>query len=192
MDNLQIKPNKAELLFLNLAYERFYNLFEIIMNDNFFDLSKETRFFYISNIVSVYSELLSYEPIQHVISLIKKQRPPMEAEICSELLKFIRNIFAHFPVFSFWNEVWINSDLIKWSKQDGFINKFLQKYAGRDEIKYRMWIANKKKMIYVDINFPPKFDKDKIYLKDIISEKNGIVFLCGAMKNILDSQLIKD
>lgn len=191
MTNTEIKPNKAELKFLNLAYTKFYDLFDIIMQDDFFEKDKEIRFFYINNIISVYSELLSYEPIKYAIEVIKNKRPPMEAEISSELLKFIRNILVHFPLFSCWNEVWINSDLVHWSKKDGFIHKFLNKYVGHKEIKYRMWMDNKKKMIYVDINFPKEFASNKIYLKDIINEKQGIFFLCGIMKNVLDSQLEK-
>lgn len=191
MTNTEIKPNKTELKFLNLAYTKFYDLFDIIMQDDFFEKDKEIRFFYINNIISVYSELLSYEPIKCAIEVIKNKRPPMEAEISSELLKFIRNILVHFPLFSCWNEVWINSDLVHWAKKDGFINRFLNKYVGHKEIKYRMWMDNKKKMIYVDINFPKEFASNKIYLKDIINEKQGIFFLCGIMKNVLNSQLEK-
>lgn len=191
MNNIEIKPNKSELEFLHLAYARFYDLSDIIMQDNFFEKDKEIRFFYINNVISVYSELLSYEPIQYVIEMIKTKRPPMEAEISSELLKFIRNILVHFPIFSCWDDVWISSELVHWSKKDGFINKFLNKYVGHKEIKYRMWMAKKKKMIYVDINFPKEFKNNKIYLKDIINEKQGIIFLCGLMRNILDSQLEK-
>lgn len=185
----EIKPNKAELKFLNLAYARFFDIYEVIMNDDFFNISEETRFFYIINIVNIYSELLTYEPINHFIKYIKEERPPMEAEISSELFKFIRNIFAHFPVFKSWNEVWVDYELITWSKEDGFINKFIKKYVGKSEVKYRMWIPNKKKIIYVDINFPQEYKDNKIYLKDIINEKNGIIFLCGIMKNVLSSQL---
>ena len=191
MDKTRIKPNKSELKFLKLAYTRFYDLYEIITHDDFFETDKEIRFFYINNIVSVYSELLSYEPIQCIIELIKHKRPPMEAEISSELLKFIRNILVHFPLFSCWDDVWINSDIVQWAKKDGFINKFLSKYAGHNEIKYRMWIPSKKKMIYVDINFPKEYKNNKIYLKDIVNEKQGVIFLCGLMKNILDTQLEK-
>ena len=145
MDKTKIKPNKSELKFLNLAYARFYDLYEIIMRDDFFEMDEKIRFFYINNSVSVYSELLSYEPIQYIIELIKIKRPPMEAEISSELLKFIRNILAHFPLFSCWDDAWVSSDIVQWVKKDGFINKFLCKYAGHNEIKYRMWLANKKK-----------------------------------------------
>ena len=46
----EIKPNKAELKFLNHAYARFFDIYEVIMNDDFFNISEEIRFFYIINI----------------------------------------------------------------------------------------------------------------------------------------------
>jgi hypothetical protein len=47
-------------------------------------------------VFAVYAELLNYPPIKWVIEHIKKARPPMEAEIGSELFKFIRNIVVYF------------------------------------------------------------------------------------------------
>lgn len=114
----------------------------------------------------------------------------MEAEISKDLLKFIRNIFAHFPLFTFWNEVWINKELANWSKNNGYINSFLQKYSGHEQVKYRIWISKQSKMVYIDINFPIIYDESKIFLKDIISEKEGVIFLCYIMKKVLDSQLV--
>ena len=188
--DIELKPTKAELSFLNLAYARFYKLFDIITSDTFFSLDKTNRFFYIKDIILVYSELLSYEPISYEIMLIKKSRPPMEAEISKDLLKFIRNILTHFPLFTYWNEVWINKELVNWSKCNDYINSFLQKYSGHKQVKYRIWIAKQFKMIYIDINFPDMYDESKIFLKDIISEKKGVIFLCYIMKKILDSQLM--
>ena len=190
MKEIELKPIKAELSFLNLAYARFYKLFDTITSDTFFSLDKINRFSYIKDIILVYSELLSYEPISYEIMLIKKRRPPMEAEISQDLLKFIRNILTHFPLFTHWNEIWINKELVNWSKSNGFINSFLQKYSGHEQVKYRIWIAKQSKMIYIDINFPNIYDESKIFLKNIISEKEGMIFLCYIMKKVLDSQLI--
>jgi hypothetical protein len=57
------------------------------------------------NLFSVYVELLAYEPFKYVLEAIKKQRHPVEAEIGGPLFKFIRNTFAHFPLFESWDEV---------------------------------------------------------------------------------------
>jgi hypothetical protein len=50
------------------------------------------RFSKIKDTFAVYTELLNYEPMKYVIEYLKKFRPPMEAEIASELFKFIRNV----------------------------------------------------------------------------------------------------
>ena len=85
----EIKPNKAELKFLNLAYARFFDIYEVIMNYDFFNISEETRFFYIINIVNIYSELLTYEPINHFIkyiNLLKAEFIPLCKSIYIEIL----------------------------------------------------------------------------------------------------------
>ena len=39
------------------------------------------------------------------------------------------------------------------------------------------------------IKFPNKYDDSKIYLKDIISEKDGVKFSFIMMRNILNTQV---
>jgi len=186
----EIRPNKAEKEFLTLAYNRFYDIFEEIMDDSFWNKEEWYRFSKVKDGFAVYSELLNYPPIKWVIEHIKKVRPPMEAEIGSELFKFIRNIIVHFPFFESWNEVWINKSIINWYKEGQSIDKFLNKYKGKDTVKYRFWEAQKKRMTYLSINFPKKYEEDtKIYLKEILSEKEGVKFSFILMKQILDSQV---
>lgn len=122
----------------------------------------------------------------------KKNRPPMEAEIGSELFKCIRNIFAHFPFFESWDDVWVNKSLINWYKKGQTIDRFLERYAGENEVKYRIWEANKKQMTYLSITFPDEYnEKSKIYLKDILSEKEGVKFSLILMRRIIDTQVVK-
>ncbi len=184
------KPNDKEKLFLKLAYNRFYDLFEEIMSPEFLDKNKEIRFFKIKEIFSVYSELLNYIPLKEVVESYKTKRPPMESELSKELIKFFRNIITHFPFFENWDEVWINKKIINWHKENQFMDKFLKKYAGRKEIKYRFWEPNYKKMTYLSVNFPKEYeDENKIFLKNIISEKEGIKFCLILMHNILSTQV---
>jgi hypothetical protein len=44
-------------------------------------------------------------------------------------------------------------------------------------------------MTYLSINFPSTYGDDKIYLKDIISEKDGVKFSFIMMRNILNTQV---
>jgi len=183
------KPNDAEELFLTLAYNRFYDLFEEVMDDNFWELDDWQRFSKISQGFALYTEVLNYEPMEYVIEAIKVKRPPMEAEIGSNLFKFIRNVLTHFPFFATWEEVWINKPLINWNKEGQSIDKFLTKHHGTSEVKYRFWEEDKKQMTYMSINFPKSYSDQKIYLKDIISEKDGVKFSFIMMRNILNTQV---
>jgi len=190
MTNKNLRPNEAEIAFLTLSYNRFYDIFEEVMNDNFWENDEWYRFSKIKDAFALYSELLNYEPIKWIIEHIKKSRPPMEAEIGSELFKFIRNIITHFPFFESWDSVWINKLITNWNKESQFIDKFIKKYTGKETIKYRFWEAKKKKMTYLSINFPQLYENDtKIYLKNILTEKEGTKFSLILMRQILDTQV---
>lgn len=113
----------------------------------------------------------------------------MEAEIGGPLFKFIRNIFSHFPIFEKWNDVWVSKELVNWQKEGLTIDRFLNKYAGHEEVKYRFWEADKKKMTYLSIKFPTEYSANKFYIKDMIDEKDGVKFSLVMMRQILSTQV---
>jgi len=191
----EIKPNKKERMVLNLFYNRFYDLYEEISRDDFFNESADYRFYKIKEIFSVYKELSGYEPIKYYLRYIKSgARPPLEGIIAEDLFSFIRNVLLHFPIFTAWDDVYITKNLATWNRE-GTIHNFLLKSTKikidqRGTVKYRIWENSKKKMTYIKINFPEKYDGDfKIYLKDIINEKEGIKLCIALMKKILDVQV---
>lgn len=191
MEN-ELGPNSPEIEFLTLAYNAFYDIYEEVFIDNFWDKDSYYRFSKAKDAFSIYAELLNYEPIKFVIEEIKKRRPPMEGEIGSELFKFIRNIFSHFPFFICWDEVWISKLMTNWYKEGLSIDRFLTKYAGKNEVKYRFWETQKKKMTYLSIIFPKEYNENtKIYLKDILTEVEGIKFSLILMKQVLDTQVLE-
>jgi hypothetical protein len=191
----KIKPNKKERVVLKLFYNRFYDLYEKISSEDFFKESPSHRFYKIREIFSVYKELLSYEPIKYYLKYIKKgARPPLEGIIAEDLFGFIRNVLSHFPIFNSWDDVYITKNLATWNKKST-IHNFLLKSAKikidqKGTVKYRIWEHRKKKMTYIEINFPEKYnDNFRIYLKDIITEKEGVKFCISLMKQILDIQV---
>ena len=186
-------PNEKQLQFLNLAYNRFYDLYDEVLEDSFWDKSSWERFSKIKQGFAIYSELLYYAPIKMALERMKTSRPPMEAEISKELFKFIRNVVFHFPFFTEWKEVWFNSSLINWCTEGLTIDKFLKTYSGQPVVKYRFWEERKKRMTYLQISFPDKYEEDsKIFLNDIISEKEGVPFAFILMKKILNTQVESD
>lgn len=185
-----LSKNAKEYDFLNLSYNRFEDLYAEINSLNFMELSPELRFYKIKDIFSVYSELLSYEPIKEFINEIKKHRPPMEAEISSAVLKYIRNVLVHFPFFKTWDEVYVTKKLINWTSEGKFIDKFLNKYKGHKEVEYRFKYVGHKEFTYVTFSFPEEYADNKIYLKDMVNENDGIRFCLFLMFRVLMSQVV--
>lgn len=190
----ELKPNEKEREVLSLFYNRFYDLYEEVVNDDFMNKDAKVRFYKLRESFSIYRELLSYEPIKEYINWMKKGgRPHFEGIIADDLFGFIRNLLLHFPIFDTWDEVYINKNLATWSKV-GQIDKFLtksikQKIDGKGTVKYRIWEKRKGKMTYFCINFPEKYNDTNIYLKDIITEEVGIKFCMALMRAILDTQV---
>ena len=51
--------------------------------------------------------------------------------------------------------------------------------------------VNKKRMTYLSIHFPKHYEDDtKIYLKDLLSEREGVTFAFILMKEVLDTQVM--
>lgn len=145
-----LKPNEKERAVLSLFYNRFYDLYEEVVNDNFMDQDAEIRFYKLRESFSIYKELLSYEPINEYVRWMKKGgRPPLEGVIVDDLFSFIRNLLLHYPIFDTWDEVYINKNLATWNKA-GQIDKFLTKSInikidGRGTLKYRIWEEKEKR-----------------------------------------------
>lgn len=190
----ELKPNEKEREVLSLFYNRFYDLYEEVVNDDFINKDSKIRFYKLRESFSIYKELLSYKPIKEYIKWMKKGgRPHFEGIIADDLFSFIRNLLLHFPIFDTWDEVYINKNLATWSKV-GQIDKFLtnsikKKIDGRGTVKYRIWEEKRKKMTYFTINFPENYNNNNIYLKDILSEEVGMKFCMALMREILDAQV---
>lgn len=184
----------AEKEALTLFYNRFYDFYDEITNDDFNQLSSQLKFFKLREAFAVYKEIISYKPIKDYLKWAKQGgKPPLQGVIADDLFTFIRNLLQHFPLFNNWNEVYINKNLANWS-QKGQIDKFLKKCTkikidDCGTLNYRMWEKDKKKMTYFTINFPQKYEVDNIYLKDILQENVGMKFCMQLMKDVIDTQI---
>ena len=186
----EIPISTAEKLFLDLSYNKFFDIFSEVYTKDFWKKEPHYRLSKISQVFSVYNEILNHEPFQGVFKWLEKFRPPMEAEISGSLFKFIRNILIHFPFFDSWNEIWINKELIDWHRPNQSIDKFLNKYCGKPEVEYRFKENSQPGFTYVTINFPKKYGNEKIYLKDIIHEEEGVKFIHVMMLRVLNTQIV--
>jgi len=187
---MDLRLNKSELSFLNLGYNFFYDLYDEITEESFWKKDPYYRFSKIKDCFLIYSEILEYEPIGWFLEALKKLRPPMEAELAKEFFLFLRNLLIHFPFFNSWDDVYFDKQLINWSKPGKSIDQFLSCFVGHEQVKYRMWSPKSKTMTYVTINFPVSYDESsKIFLKDMMPEKEGLIFSLSLMKQVLNSQV---
>jgi len=185
----ETKPNKKELVFLTLAYNAFYDLYERIENKKT-ELKSNERFILLNKIFQIYNECLQYEPIKYYLKFLEKNRPEADT-ISLKYFEVIRHIFVHFPFFDKWEDVYITRDLITWTDKHSRIDSFLLEHEGKEPFKWRIWDNNKKEMIYgYVINFPKDYSKNsKIYLKDLIDENQGIEISLIMIKRVLESQI---
>lgn len=189
-----LMPTDVERKVLSIFYNRFYDLYDEIFINEFFDMSARERFFKLREAFSIYKELLSYEPLKEYIKWMKNGgRPHFEGVIADDLFSFIRNLLLHYPIFDEWDDVYINRDLATWTKK-GQIDKFLSKIIlikinGKGTVHYRIWEEKKKKMSYFTINFPDAYNEEDIYLKNIITEEVGMKFCMALMREVLDTQV---
>ena len=190
-ENCFLDKDSKEYEFLNLASNRFLDLYAEINGMNFMDNMPEIRLYKIKEIFSIYSELLLYEPDQEHIAFLENTRPPMYAVISSEFVKFLRNILAHFPFFTSWNDIYVSKSLVNWANEGKTIDKFLNKYQGHESVVYRIKNSISKEWIYPTISFPKLYNNEKIYIKDMIDEKEGILLCVAMMYNVVMSQIIE-
>lgn len=179
----------AEELFLNISYNKFYDICSEIYTSEFWAQSKIYRLNKISQAFSIYSEIITYEPFNGVFKWLSKYRPPMESEISSSLFKFIRNVLAHFPFFDSWDEIWISKELVNWRYENQSIDKFLKTFCGKPFVKYRFKENKNKDFTYITINFPKEYGNEKIFLKNIVKENEGVKFALVMMQRVLNTQI---
>lgn len=186
--NKVIHPTLDEVEFLNLSFNRFGDLFEEIMSDEFWSNPDYVRFSKAKDLFAVYTEVLKYPPMQWVIDANKR---PNFSEVARDLFRFIRHVLMHFPFFEKWEDVWIKQSLVNlYSNRPQFIHKFLTENEGKDEFKYRFWEEQHKRMTYISVSLPKDYTTgEKIFLRDIVPEKDGVKFSAIFMWDIIKAQV---
>ena len=179
--------NQSEKEFIKIASIRFDDIFDEVMDsDIFWKQNDWYRFSKTKEALMVYSELLKSEQIKLIIKDMQKKRPTV-IKIADDFACFIRNIIIHFPLFESWNEVWISKLIVNWNKKHQRIDKFLEENRGKQFCEFEFMPDTQKQQIYnLKINFPKKYDgKSVIYLKEMIPEKEGVIFLFILMNYVL-------
>lgn len=187
---MEVEPNKSEELFLNLAYKRFHILYDEIMNDQFWKKGDEYRFCKLTNIFSVYAKLSSYMPIGLLLEGEKLRGRSEETRVAGVMFRFLRCVLSKLPLFATWNEVWVSKTLLNWNSECSAIDGLLERLSGHKDVMYQYWDPGKKCLSGISMSFPKGYDENRIYLKELLSERDGVIFSVTMMWQILNNQLL--
>jgi hypothetical protein len=136
--------------------------------------------------------MMNYDPIKHFTDKIKDNRIEFESDnsLAMQLLKIIGHILFHFPFYKTWDDIEFTSQLLNWNKK-GSIDKFFTKYNSSTIMKFRYWEQDKKRMTYIDINFPKNYNQNSnIFLKNIMTEQDCIPFVVIIMRDYFNKYAI--
>lgn len=61
------RPNEKEIEALNMFYERFYQLYDEILDEDFTEKEPEIRFYMLKEAFSLYKEISNYEPLKYYL-----------------------------------------------------------------------------------------------------------------------------
>lgn len=166
---------KLKIVYKNLSDEQ-----------KFFKKSKIIRFYIYKDIFALYSEIITHEEMKEAIKNIEENEYFKINPLIYETFSFIRNLFIHFPIFSFWDDVHFNRELINWNSYGKSIDKYLtnnQRLIGWEIINlatgkvYRAVIDNMTSGDYLS--------NETIYLKNIIDERSAIRLFSTVISEII-------
>lgn len=166
--------------FIELAIARVHTLDNLLSEEK----NDELRLYYLKELYSICTE---FEAIQGIDNY--KDIANADITLAIKYFKFIRNIFAHFPIFNNWKEIWISETLaINMTAGYSSIATFMSKNKNSEEKKFEFVTLQKdgsqKTFETVLKTFNYKNPNDKIYLNDIVTF-DGALHLVILMYNLL-------
>jgi hypothetical protein len=189
-ENIFMFSSDKERFFLELAFRRLKTIREEICfkNSSFWQKDSYYRFARIKEAFVLFTEISSHKSIRLFPNLYDEKF--LFPFLTNEVFRFVRNVISHFPLFDSWDDVWISKSLINWNKAGQSIDKFLKNNVGKETLGYAYKEEYEDKSVFptmVDFNFPKSYDENsKIYLKEMISEKDGIIFSIRIMVFIIE------
>lgn len=189
-ENIFMLSSDKERFFLEFAFRRLKTIRKEICfkNSSFWQKDSYYRFARIKEAFVLFTEISSHKSMRLFPNLYDEKF--LFPFLTNEVFRFVRNVISHFPLFDSWDDVWISKSLINWNKAGQSIDKFLKNNVGKETLGYAYKEENEDKSLFptmVDFNFPKSYDENsKIYLKEMISEKDGIIFSIRIMVFIIE------
>lgn len=162
--------------------------------EKFFKKSKTMRFYLYKDFLALFAEIITHKEMKTAILNEEENVYFKINPLIYKTFSFIRNLFIHFPIFSYWDEVCFNRELINWNSCGKSIDKYLcnnNRTIGWEIINNttgkttRAVIDNMVSDYYYQRN-------ETIFLKDIIDEKSAVrlfITLISEIVYIIDIKL---
>lgn len=147
------------------------------------DYGRERKYDIIKSVASLTSELLSCEEINEKMLEIAESSKVNGDNVKDkfETFKMIRNVLNHFPIFDFWEEIYISSELVKWNNPK--YSQILHYFSEEKQMSYKIYLKENDNWVekkQININIPKMGMYNKIYLKDILSI-NDVIWTFSAI-----------
>lgn len=173
--------------FIQTIIKKLKNAYKKLSDEEkFFKKSKAMRFYIYKDLFALFSEIITHEEMKEAIKNIEENEYFKINPLIYETFSFIRNLVIHFPIFSFWDDVHFNRELINWNSYGKSIDKYLtnnQRLIGWEIINhatgkvYRAVIDNMTSGDYLS--------NETIYLKNIIDERSAIRLFSTVISEII-------
>lgn len=155
----------------------------------FCDGNDKEEFQIVKDLCSLINELLSCIDIKNrilemAINTTTDEFNRTNINVKYETFEMLRNLFAHFPIFNTWNEVYINEDLLNWNNpKNSSILKYFAKYHGK-RLVYDIYTKYNAKDEWhigctVDITIPESIPKNgELYLSEFMTFSDVVRTFC--------------
>lgn len=180
-----IPESTEETPFIEIAYNKFFDLFKEIEAPCFWDRCAYFRLNKIRDIFSIYNELITYTDLKDYLDHRKTLRES-DSVIGKQLFGFIRHLLAHFPLFDSWREFYVSRKLITWEQAGRQTDKFLEQLESTQQLKFRFYDFRIDQMVHIAINPAIGYKSGrKIILEEILKEQEGVRFAIRFMLSVL-------
>lgn len=179
--NESVKENLSpdQITFVQLAFQRVNNIQGLLIFDG---IEAEIRLLYYKELFSLYTELDGIKQMKIFESNLEIHMDKLIMGV-----KFIRNVLAHFPLFKCWDDIWITKSMAK-SMFNGRRKGAILSYLESDDLNSLMiritFTSGESKQVNYMVP-KNKGEDERIYLKDIIDERDGIEFLLYVMRHLI-------
>lgn len=179
---------EAQKAFFKNCLGRFTRLLPEIDGEKFWRREAHERFGRIKDVFSLYAEIFKVPVVKAVDAEYARGKKPPQQIACRKLLLVLRHLFAHFPHFECWNDIYFCREMVTWDTAgaNGAIEKFFRDPPFESVTKFRIWHGELKKFTYFSVSIPTDYTSNRtIFLKEIMSEKEGVQFSIHMMADVI-------